>query len=79
MDSGHFEIFVASEIASGVAHLFDPHSEEDMMRAIRQLIEDEDMRSRFSRAVLERASSYTWAETARLTVESYMRALDAST
>jgi glycosyltransferase involved in cell wall biosynthesis len=63
------------EVAGDAALLFDPESVEAIAGAMERLMSDADEAERLRRAGLERARRFTWDETARLTAESYERAL----
>jgi glycosyltransferase involved in cell wall biosynthesis len=65
------------EIAGGAALLFDPHSEEEMVKAARQLIEDEEIRQTLRQRGLERAQEFSWQKTARETLQVYSKAVQA--
>jgi len=65
------------EIAGGAALLFDPHSEEEIAEAARQLIEDEEIRQALRQRGLERAQEFSWEKTARETLQVYYRAVQA--
>ena len=65
------------EVAGGAALLFDPHSEPAIAQAIERLLGDEAERARLVALGRERAGQFTWRRTARLTLDSYMRALAA--
>ena len=59
------------EVADSAALLFDPHSIEEMVRAIRDLIIDPELRARMERMGMQRAASFTWERTARQTLDVY--------
>jgi glycosyltransferase involved in cell wall biosynthesis len=63
------------EVAGDAALLFDPHDEAGIAAAVTRLIEDRGEAERLRAAGLRRAQEFTWARTARLTLESYRRAL----
>lgn len=63
------------EVAGGAALLFDPEHPDQIAAAMERLLTDEQERERLIKAGLERAAKFTWDETARLTAESYERAL----
>jgi len=63
------------EVAGEAALLFDPHDEEAIAEAISRVLTDETLRARLralGRAQLQR---FTWERTARLTLESYSKAM----
>lgn len=66
------------EVAGDAALMFDPADEAEIAASLQRLFGDrslaEDLRARGK----ERARQFTWERTARLTLESYTRALGAS-
>jgi glycosyltransferase involved in cell wall biosynthesis len=63
------------EVAGEAALLFDPRSEEAIAQALERLLGDERLRERLRALGLARAGQFTWERTARLTLETYARAL----
>jgi glycosyltransferase involved in cell wall biosynthesis len=63
------------EIAGEAALYFDPTDTNALTRAVERLLVDQELRRRLMEAGPERARRFTWAETARLTRETYARAL----
>jgi glycosyltransferase involved in cell wall biosynthesis len=63
------------EVAGEAALLFDPHDQDAIATAMSRVLEDEQLRERLRALGIEQARRFTWAETARLTLESYERAL----
>ncbi len=63
------------EVAGDAALLFDPHDEAAIATAISRLLSDETLRARLTARGAARARQFTWERTARLTLESYARAL----
>jgi glycosyltransferase involved in cell wall biosynthesis len=63
------------EVAGEAALLFDPRDEAAIAAALRQLLEDQALRERLRVSGLARVAEFTWERTARLTLESYRRAL----
>jgi glycosyltransferase involved in cell wall biosynthesis len=59
------------EVADGAAILFDPHSTEQMVRAMADLALDAELRARMGRLGLQRAAQFTWRKTAEKTLEVY--------
>lgn len=59
------------EVADSCALLFDPSSTAEMVRAMRDLLVDAELRSRMERLGQQRASLFTWERTARRTLEIY--------
>jgi glycosyltransferase involved in cell wall biosynthesis len=64
------------EVAGDAALLFDPRSEAKIAEAISRLLEDGALRERLRELGLAQAHRFTWARTARLTLDSYARALE---
>jgi glycosyltransferase involved in cell wall biosynthesis len=63
------------EVAGDAALLFDPHDQASIATAISRLLSDETLRARLKARGAARARQFTWERTARLTLESYARAL----
>ncbi len=63
------------EVAGDAALLFDPQDESAIAAAVERLLDDPAEAERLRSSGRERASLFTWAQTARLTLESYARAL----
>jgi glycosyltransferase involved in cell wall biosynthesis len=63
------------EVAGDAALLFDPHDEAAIAAAISRLLSDESLRARLRALGAAQAQRFTWERTARLTLESYARAL----
>jgi glycosyltransferase involved in cell wall biosynthesis len=63
------------EVAGDAALLFDPHDEGAIADALRRLLDDATLREQLRARGLARAGEFTWQRTARLTLESYRRAL----
>jgi glycosyltransferase involved in cell wall biosynthesis len=66
-----------AEVADDAALLFDPEDVDAIRAAIERLLSDEGERRRLAELGRRRAEGFTWERTAKLTVESYRRALDA--
>jgi len=66
------------EVAGDAALLFDPHRPAQIAAAIRRLLTDAGMRERLGELGRLRASAFTWERSARLTLETYARALGRS-
>jgi glycosyltransferase involved in cell wall biosynthesis len=64
------------EVAGDAALTFDPTSARSIAGAIETLLRDVAERERLSLLGRERASRFSWAETARGTLASYERALE---
>jgi glycosyltransferase involved in cell wall biosynthesis len=63
------------EVAGDAALLFDPHEEAAIATAIERLLADPELRGRLRALGRERAKLFTWERAARLTLDSYARAL----
>jgi glycosyltransferase involved in cell wall biosynthesis len=66
------------EVAGDAALLFDPHAEEEIAASIECLLGDPALVERLRARGLERVRRFTWERTARLTLDSYARALGLS-
>lgn len=66
------------EVADSAALLFDPESEREMVRAMRDLLVDPELRTRMERLGLQRASQYSWDRTARRTLDVYYEVAGAA-
>jgi glycosyltransferase involved in cell wall biosynthesis len=65
------------EVGGNAARIFDPESPRSIADAVDELQHDAGMVADLRAAGLQRASRFTWAETARATVRSYKAALDS--
>lgn len=63
------------EVAGDAALLFDPSNEGAISAALRSLLNDQVLAETLSARGLRRVREFTWERTARLTLESYARAL----
>jgi glycosyltransferase involved in cell wall biosynthesis len=61
------------EVADSAALLFDPYSEEEIVRAMRDLLLNPELRSRMERLGMQRAAMFSWEKTASKTLELYYR------
>lgn len=59
------------EVADSAALLFDPYSVPEMVRAMRDLLLDSELRARMERLGAHRATLFTWENTARQTLDTY--------
>jgi glycosyltransferase involved in cell wall biosynthesis len=64
-----------SEVTGEAALLFDPHDEAGIASALRRLLDSPALREQLRARGLARVSEFTWERTARLTLDSYDRAL----
>jgi glycosyltransferase involved in cell wall biosynthesis len=67
-----------AEVTAGAARLFDPRDHVPLARALLELLDDEAARRALSEAGLRRAAQFTWANTARATLDVYAEALKRS-
>jgi glycosyltransferase involved in cell wall biosynthesis len=63
------------EVAGHAALLFDPHDEAAIAAAVERLLLDSALAEQLRRAGGARVAEFSWERTARLTLESYARAL----
>ena len=59
------------EVANAAALLFDPENKGEIVRAMRDVLVDHELRIRMERLGLQRASLFTWEKTAQRTLEIY--------
>jgi glycosyltransferase involved in cell wall biosynthesis len=59
------------EVADAAGILFNPHSTDEIARAMLDLILDSELRGRVERLGLQRATHFSWQEAARRTLEVY--------
>ena len=59
------------EVVDGAAILADPHSTDDLARAIADLLLSSELRTRMERLGLRRAALFSWQSTAQRTLEVY--------
>lgn len=59
------------EVADAAALLFDPHSEDEIVRAMLDLALDAELRARMERLGSQRAAQFSWRRTAESTLEIY--------
>ena len=67
-----------AEVAGDAARAFDPESARAIAAAIESILRNPDEAERLRAAGYERARKFTWSETARLTLESYDRAVGSA-
>ncbi len=63
------------EVAGDAALLFDPRSPAQIAAALSRLLTDAGMRERLAQRGHERVKQFSWERSARLTLDSYARAL----
>jgi glycosyltransferase involved in cell wall biosynthesis len=66
------------EVADSAALLFDPKSDIEMVRAMRDLLLDAELRTRMERLGTQRATLYNWERTARRSLEVYYEVAGAT-
>ena len=66
------------EVAGDAALLFDPGDEHAIAEALRRLLDDKALCEELRARGLARARQFTWERTARLTLDSYARALGSA-
>jgi len=66
------------EVAGDAALLFDPHDPRAIAQALTRLLTDEELRAQLRNRGAARAKEFTWQRTARLTLDSYARAMSGS-
>jgi glycosyltransferase involved in cell wall biosynthesis len=59
------------EVVDGAAILFDPYTEDEIVRAIADLLLDAQLKARMERLGLQRAAHFSWQNTAQKTLEVY--------
>ncbi len=64
------------EVYGDAAHYFDPLSIDDMVRAIREVITDDGLRSELIHRGKAQVEKYSWQRTAERTLEVYERVLE---
>ena len=63
------------EVAGDAAVLVDPESTEEIMNAIDKVVNDRDLRSKMIEKGLKQASGFSWETSARITLDTYERAI----
>jgi glycosyltransferase involved in cell wall biosynthesis len=64
------------EVAGDAALLFDPLDVDAIAVSIRRILEDRELAERLRAAGLERATRFSWEQTAQATLECYRKALE---
>jgi glycosyltransferase involved in cell wall biosynthesis len=64
------------EVADGAGLLFNPHSTEDIERAIADILLDAELRGRMERLGLQRAAQFSWQKSARETLSVYREVVE---
>lgn len=68
-----------AEVAGDAALLFDPHDDGDIARAIERLLSDRGLAAELAARGRTRIGELTWERTARLTLDTYRRAIEQAT
>jgi glycosyltransferase involved in cell wall biosynthesis len=63
------------EVAGDAALMFDPNDESEIAGALRRILSDAGLRERLRTLGRDQAERFSWERSARLTLESYARAL----
>jgi glycosyltransferase involved in cell wall biosynthesis len=66
------------EVADAAAIFFDPHSEDEIARAMADLLLDQELRSRMEKLGLSRAAKFSWRDTAEKTLKVYHQVVGQS-
>jgi glycosyltransferase involved in cell wall biosynthesis len=66
------------EVVGDAGLLFDPYSEEDIGSTMERMLTDENLKQRCIREGIERSRQFTWANTARKTLEVIQQTWEAS-
>lgn len=66
------------EVANAAAILFDPSQRDEIVRSMRDILLDHELRTRMERLGLHRASLFTWQRTAERTLEIYHQVAGAN-
>jgi glycosyltransferase involved in cell wall biosynthesis len=66
------------EVAGDAALLVDPHDTEGLVRAMKRLLDDSDLRAELARAGVRQAKQFPWSRTAAETAAVYRDALGAA-
>ncbi|MBZ5605836.1 MAG: glycosyltransferase family 4 protein [Acidobacteriia bacterium] len=59
------------EVADGAGILFDPHSPDEMARAMTDVLLDSELKGRLERLGIQRAAQFSWEQAARRTLDVY--------
>jgi glycosyltransferase involved in cell wall biosynthesis len=59
------------EVVDGAAILFDPYAQDEIVRALADLLLDPELRSRMERLGLQRAAHFSWQKTAERTLDVF--------
>jgi glycosyltransferase involved in cell wall biosynthesis len=59
------------EVVDGAAILFDPYAQDQIVRALADLLLDPELRARMERLGLQRAAHFSWQKTAERTLDVF--------
>jgi glycosyltransferase involved in cell wall biosynthesis len=59
------------EVVDGAAILFDPYAQDEIVRALADLLLDPELRARMERLGLQRAAHFSWQKTAERTLDVF--------
>jgi len=59
------------EVADGAGILFDPHSADEMARALGDILLDAELKARLERLGVQRAAQFSWEQAAQRTLDVY--------
>ena len=65
------------EVADGAGILFDPYRNEEILRALADVLLDSELRARLERLGSQRAALFSWQKTAEATLEIYRQVVGA--
>ena len=66
------------EVVDGAAILFDPYAIDEIVRALSDLLLDQELRLRMERLGLQRAAHFSWQKTAQRTLKVFHNVLEQS-
>jgi len=66
------------EVADGAGLLFDPLRVDEIVRAMKDILMDSELRGRMERLGLQRAALFSWQRTARMTLDVFEQTAEAA-
>jgi alpha-1,3-rhamnosyl/mannosyltransferase len=66
------------EVVGDAGLLVSEHNVDEWCHAMRNLLEDDEMRARLAKSGIERSKDFTWATSARILEDAYGRALETT-
>jgi glycosyltransferase involved in cell wall biosynthesis len=66
------------EVVDGAAILFDPYAQDEIVRALADLLLDPELRARMERLGLQRAAHFSWQKTAERTLDVFREVAEGS-